>query len=356
MGNSLDQLGALSEKLASLYQEEVQKNKQQKLEVEKLREQNIELQSELSETQLQLQYLTDVVEVLQQECKQEKEGHQKTKRDMKEIVARHERNWKISHRDIILLEKELGKGAWAGVTVGVFREQRVAVKQIHDLIVDDASLAIMEREIFTMSCLRHPNLLLFIGAVLDHPSKKPLLVTEIMDTSLRNAYEKRQLTGGGVRLSVLRDTAAGLNYLHCHPDKIIHRDVSSANVLLESRGPNKWRAKLSDFGSANVSREAVTPHAGSAVYSAPESMVSLLDDKAPLQTTKMDVYSYGIMVCEVMTGQFPNSADTFHSMLQKVLSSNYPSVGGLIKQCIDKDPDIRPTMAEVTRTLNELLM
>ena len=141
------------------------------------------------------------------------------------------------------------RGGWGAVRVGVFREQRVAVKQLHEVIVSENNLAVMNREINTMSKLHHPNLLLFIGAVLDDPSKNPLIITEIMDTSLRQAYEKGQLTDKSTKLSVLRDTAAGLNYLHCHPDEIIHRDVSSANVLLESRGPNKWRAKLSDFGS-----------------------------------------------------------------------------------------------------------
>ena len=158
---------------------------------------------------------------------------------------------------LLCLNKSWVEGGWGVIRVGVFREQRVAVKQLHEVIVSENNLAVMNREINTMSKLRHPNLLLFIGAVLNHPSKNPLIITEIMDTSLRQAYEKGQLTDKSTKLSVLRDTAAGLNYLHCHPDEIIHRDVSSANVLLESRGPNKWRTKLSaDFGSANVAPKA----------------------------------------------------------------------------------------------------
>ena len=50
----------------------------------------------------------------------------------------------------------------------------------------------------------------------------------------------------------MRDVAVGLNYLHCLPVPVIHRDVSSANVLLESKGHKKWKTKLSDFGSANL--------------------------------------------------------------------------------------------------------
>ena len=174
-----------------------------------------------------------------------------------------------------------------------------------------------------------------------------------MDTSLRQAYEKGQLTDKSTKLSVLRDTAAGLNYLHSHPDEIIHRDVSSANVLLESRGPNKWRAKLSDFGSANIARDAVTLKAGAAVYSAPESLVSLLDSKKQRLTTKMDVFSYGVLLCEVMTSSFPNW-DLFDTMLQRVSDSS-PLIGRLIKACIDRHPTERPSMKDVILELDEHL-
>ena len=68
-------------------------------------------------------------------------------------------------------------------------------------------------------------------------------------------------------LSIMRDVAVGLNYLHCLPDPIIHRDVSSANVLLESKGPGKWKTKISDFGSAKMARSATTRGPGAEVYS-----------------------------------------------------------------------------------------
>ena len=205
----------------------------------------------------------------------------------------------------------------------------------------------MNREINTMSRLRHPNLLLFMGAALDHPSGNPLIITEIMDISLRKAYEKRQLPEESTRLSVLRDAAAGLNYLHCHPDEIIHRDISTANVLLESRGPNKWRAKLSDFGSANIASKAITQAPGAAVYSAPELFVSPLSKKPQRpQTTKIDVYSYGIMVCEVMTCQFPESPEKIRTMLRRV-STSCPPLSRMIVDCLDEEPNNRPTMRNI---------
>ena len=304
----------------------------------------------------QVRELRQALEQQQKNYHREREDHQKTKNEMaqlEEIAKQFERSWKVPHKDVILTREELGRGAWGAVRVGVFREQRVAVKELHILIRSKDTLALLNREINTMSKLRHPNLLLFIGAVLDHPSGHPLIITEIMDTSLRQAYEKGQLTDKSTKLSVLRDTAAGLNYLHCHPDEIIHRDVSSANVLLESRGPNKWRAKLSDFGSANVARDAFTQAPGAAVYSAPESLVSLvLDDseKKP-QTTKMDVFSYGVLLCEVMSCSFPNS-EKFRTMLRSVSDSS-PSIGLLIQNCIKKLPQDRPTMKQVIKQLDK---
>ena len=272
--------------------------------------------------------------------------------EMKQTAENFAQSWKISHKDVFITTKELGRGGWGYILVGVFREQRVAVKQLYHIIISEANLAVMNREINTMSRLRHPNLLLFIGAVLDDPSDNPLIITEIMDTSLRNAYEKGQITEESVKLSILRDTASALNYLHCHPaGAIIHRDVSSANVLLETRGTNQWRAKLSDFGSANEARKAVTEQQGTRVYAAPESLTSIVDGKRYLQTTKMDVYSYGIMVCELMTCQFPSSSTIFCSILQSVS----PSIRLPVQDCINRNPDKRPTIQQVIKSLDELI-
>ena len=293
---------------------------------------------------------------LQHDYQREREELQKVRREnsqLEEIARQHEQNWKVPHEDVTFT-KELGRGAWGAVRVGVFREQRVAVKQLHMTIAGEHSLAVLNREINTVSKLHHPNLLLFIGAVLDHPSGHPLIITEIMDTSLRQAYEKGQLTDNkGIKLSVLRDTAAGLNYLHCHPDEIIHRDVSSANVLLESRGPNKWRAKLSDFGSANAAPKAFTQGMGTLVYSAPESIPDILGAKKQHLTTKMDVFSYGVLLCEVLTGSFPD-AELFQTMLRSISRSS-PPIGQLVQDCINRNPKGRPTMKQVIQKIDQQL-
>lgn len=277
-------------------------------------------------------------------CKESEKTIEETKR-----LKESDQSWKISHEEIKMTKEEIGRGSWGSVAVGVFREQRVAVKQLHDVIRSDHNLVIVNREIDTMSQLHHPNLLLFIGAVLDHPSGCPLIVTEIMDTSLRHAYMKGKLTTNEPsQLSILRDVACGLNYLHCHHDKIIHRDVSSANVLLESKaGANKWRAKLSDFGSANIARKAFTQQVGAAVYSAPET------EKLQQQTPKMDVYSYGILACEVMCCRFPESSAVFQTLLDEVRTCYSRSISQIIIDCTNKIPQQRPAMVNVIHKLDK---
>ena len=296
---------------------------------------------------------TKVLEDFQQSqtvLEQKNRDHENEKTRLKEQIRKLEINWNVSHTDVQITKEELGRGGWGVIQVGLFREQRVAVKQLHEVIMSEENLLLMNREINTMSKLRHPNLLLFIGAVLDHPSGNPLIITEIMDASLRSVYERNQLTNEMAKLMILRDVAAGLNYLHCLEDPIIHRDVSSANVLLESKGPNRWKTKLADFGSANIARDATTKAPGTLVYSAPESIATVAVRVRKKQTTKMDVFSFGVLLCEIMTCRFPD-LDRFHEMLQNLATSS-PPIAQLIRTCVEKEAENRPTIRNVIQQLD----
>ncbi|XP_019850037.1 PREDICTED: disks large homolog 2-like [Amphimedon queenslandica] len=281
-------------------------------------------------------------------------------RELEEKVKELENNWKVSYKDVTLSRHKLGSGGWGEVIIGKFRGQKVAVKRFHDAIMNQENnqyyLEMLNREINTMSQLRHPNLLQFIGAVLDHPSGNPMIITEVMDTSLRSAYEKKELTPDlacrPVILSIMRDVAVGLNYLHCLPDPIIHRDVSSANVLLESKGPGKWKTKISDFGSAKMARFATTKAAGAMVYSAPECLQTVVDFEESKQSPKADVFSYGILLCEVITCRFPEH-HIFRVLLDQVRSSG-SSLHSLVVSCATKDPEKRPTMKQIIEQLDRI--
>ena len=142
-----------------------------------------------------------------------------------------------------------------------------------DIEIDEITIGIapffikmkMAETIFTMFLK-----LQFIGAT-SRNNERPLIVTELLDRSLRSLIRERPLTYQEISVIAL-DVAKALNYLHCkQPSPIIHRDVSSANVLLWQRGIT-WRAKLSDYGAANFLSQCITANPGAPPYSAPEAV------------------------------------------------------------------------------------
>ena len=163
------------------------------------------------------------------------------------------------------------RGGWGSVYEGTYCGCAFAVKQIHDLILSPHNIRLFEREINIASTCRHPCLLQFIGATNDEES--PLFVTELMETSLRALLEQRQLSATEISIISL-DVARALNYLHeKKPEPIIHRDVSSANVLLWRQG-DQWRGKVSDYGTANFMQNTMTVAPGAFIYGAPEALTS----------------------------------------------------------------------------------
>ena len=174
----------------------------------------------------------------------------------------------------VRISEEIGRGASGLVSKGTYRGQTVAVKQIHDFILTQKHVMDeFKREVRIMASVQHPNLVRFIGAVFDESvenlSATPLLILELLQSNLRRAYERCDLSIS-VSLSVFCDIAYGLHYLHEHQEPIIHRDVSAPNILLEALPGGMWRAKLSDFGSANFLKRSSTLGVGALIYTAPE--------------------------------------------------------------------------------------
>ena len=195
-------------------------------------------------------------------------------------------DWVISRDEIQMTENCLGRGGWGSVNEGTYCGCTVAVKQIHDLILSRHNRLLFEREMNIASACRHPCLLQFIGATNDEGS--PLFVTELMEKSLRALFEERPLSETEIRVISL-DVARALNYLHQKkPSPIIHRDVSSANVLLWRQG-DQWRGKVSDYGTANFMKQTMTMAPGNVIYSAPEALSSN-------QTPKVGYHWFQILV------------------------------------------------------------
>ena len=186
-----------------------------------------------------------------------------------------QRDWAINRNEIILISDDLlGQGAWGTVTRGKFRRCNVAVKEIYKAILSPHNRTAFEREVGIASRCRHPCLLQFIGATNDEQGL--LLVTELMDRSLRSLYEERPLTESEISVISL-DVAQALNYLHQRkPDPIIHRDISSSNVLLWRQG-DEWRGKVSDYGTANFVRQCGIDDTGAVIYCAPEALSGAQD-------------------------------------------------------------------------------
>ena len=251
-------------------------------------------------------------------------------------------HWVVRREEIEMSEEVLGKGGWGEVKVAKFRGLRVAAKCLHEVILSSYNISVFTREMEIAARVRHPNLLQFIGAT---RVGTPIILSELMPTSLRKELETGPLPYHAV-LVISQDIACGLNYLHLFkPDPILHRDVSTANVLLQPISGG-WRAKVSDYGSANLQPMiGRTVNPGNPVYSAPEAGVPR--DHSPA----MDVYSYGVVLIEMMICRIPEVAQRqLH-----INSIRRPTFKALIERCLKENRRERPTMSEIIRDLNETI-
>ena len=288
---------------------------------------------------------TDQVQALQNDLSETDRIIQRNRvtiADQQQEIRCHRDNspWLIGREEVVMTEEVLGSGGWGEVKVGIFRGTRVAVKCPHKLNPSDYYLQLFSREMDIASRVRHPNLLQFIGAT---RVGNPIIVTELMPTSLRKELEKCPMTKPQV-ISIGIDITLALNYLHLwKPQPILHRDVSSANVLLEPSARGKWKAKLSDYGSANLQENVHTAGPGNPVYSAPEATTPKLHSPA------MDIYSVGILLVEMATGKFPSSV-SFEREAQ-IMEVKWPLMKRIVLHCTHDDPKSRPTTEKLLEYL-----
>ena len=167
---------------------------------------------------------------------------------------------------------------------------------------------------------------------------------ELMDVNLRKAYEEERVKDHQMQ-GIFHDVAKALHFLHTRPDPVIHRDVSSANVLLKVLYNGEWLAKLGDLGTAKIQQQVATAGPGAIAYGAPEACKP--DEHSP----KMDAYSFGVVIIETLTKTHPfQKVDTLKAQVQQ----QYPQYDQLVTSCTKQQSSDRPTMYDVLVQLDEV--
>ena len=272
---------------------------------------------------------------------------------------------------------EIGRGSDAAVYRGTWHGAPVAVKLLHDALVDPrnveegrvALLARFLREGQRLRRLRHPNIVLFLGLCRSRGGL-PALVTELMDGTLMDRYKARPPLTLLEELRLLRDVSAALSYIHSLD--IIHRDLTTRNVLVTKEG----RAKVADVGlsrSLHGDRPtevlAMTQAPGTLLYMSPESMTE--EAKYDLA---LDIFSFGVLVMALILRQEPDSRLLVSPRIALCPSGNVVSipevqrrathlqaVGNghplftMISRCLENSEDRRPKALELHTELDGLV-
>uniref|UniRef100_A0A1X7UPJ3 Protein kinase domain-containing protein n=1 Tax=Amphimedon queenslandica TaxID=400682 RepID=A0A1X7UPJ3_AMPQE len=282
-----------------------------------------------------------VIQEKDEELRKVKNESQEREQELLKQLQQAESSWVLDKEEITITEGLVGKGSWGEVKVGIYCGLRVAAKRLHDVIISHYNISTFSREMNIASKVRHPNLLQFIGATKEG---NPIILTELMHTSLRKELETSSTMPYHVVLSISLDVACALNYLHLFkPHPILHRDVSSPNVLLQPVG-NGWRAKLSDYGSANLQHLiGFTVNPGSPIYSAPEAT------NPHNHSPAMDVYSFAVLLIEMLTCQLPEPKERQTQLSTAV--KDHVTIRQLLVTCLNNEYESRPNMSDVIREL-----
>ena len=273
---------------------------------------------------------------------------------------------------VTVTDRELGHGSYATVLELEYMGLKCAGKKIHELLLRQggASYTVrrFEEECRLLSQVHHPNVVQFLGVHFQQGVPAPILVMEFLHTNLTSCIERYGILPKEISYSILHDVALGLCYLHRQTRPIIHRDLSSNNVLLTSN----MTAKISDLGVARilnltplqVSRMTETP--GTPAYMPPEVMIA-----NPKYDTSIDVFSYGILMIHIFSGRWPEpqvgqtrieneqlvpvtEAERREVFLRAI--ENDHLLMDLILRCINNDPRRRLHASEIMERMTAIVL
>ncbi|KAI0511003.1 hypothetical protein KFK09_011619 [Dendrobium nobile] len=262
--------------------------------------------------------------------------------------------WTLDLR-MLSMGEPFAQGAFGKLYRGTYIGEDVAIKLLERPENDPKRAQFMEQqfaqEVMMLASLKHPNIVRFIGAC-----RKPMvwcIVTEYAKGgSVRQFLSRRQNRSAPLNIAVRQalDVARGMAYIHglgC-----IHRDLKSDNLLICA----DRSIKIADFGVARIEvhPEGMTPETGTYRWMAPEMI-----QRRPY-TQKVDVYSFGIVLWELITGMVPFQNMTAVQAAFAVVNKGArpiiptdcpPSLGVIMTQCWDANPDVRPPFGEVVKML-----
>ena len=260
----------------------------------------------------------------------------------------------ICFKTIVLCkEQTLGIGSYGAVCKAKCDDLLCAAKIIHPTLFNPTVLHQIaphrehrlpirrfQLECEFLSTVRHPNIVQYLGTRQDPNTGLPVLLMELMDDSLTHFLESStQPIPYHIQVNICHDITLALSFLHSND--IVHRDLSSNNVLLIGN----IRAKLTDFGMARLgdlnihaTRVTNTMCPGTDVYMPPEAV----QDK-PVYTEKIDCFSFGVIIVQTLTREFPRPGDRMMTIndprYPRVLKMNVPEIDRRQNHISQVDPN-----------------
>eukprot|EP00002_Diphylleia_rotans_P035707 TRINITY_DN781_c0_g1_i10.p1 TRINITY_DN781_c0_g1~~TRINITY_DN781_c0_g1_i10.p1 ORF type:complete len:2527 (-),score=625.44 TRINITY_DN781_c0_g1_i10:128-7708(-) len=261
-------------------------------------------------------------------------------------------SWEIVDSEIQEAEQALGTGSFGSVVVGLYKAQKVAIKRMLTSTAPNTPLMFM-MEVAVVRQLSHPNIVKFIGACVN-PSKLAIVLELVEPGSLRDYLrDKSKPFTHQNKWHVIRGIIEGMAYLHSRVPLLLHRDLKSANILINSN----FDAKICDFGFARIKSTTRTmTKCGTLAYQAPE----ILNGKR--YNEKADVYSFGIVVWEIESRESPYCGEDPLLLPFSVTEGHRPSTDGLkdadavrlMAKCWDDNPTDRPSFASLQAKRGEV--
>ncbi|CAL5029148.1 unnamed protein product [Urochloa decumbens] len=256
-------------------------------------------------------------------------------------------------RSFLQIREKIASGSSGDLFRGTYHGMDVAIKFLRAEHVNDSSKVEFLQEIMILKSVNHDNVVRFYGACTKQ--RKYVIVTEYMPGGnlydfLRKQKNTLDLT---MVLRIAIGISKGMDYLH--QNNIVHRDLKTANLLLGS----DHVVKIADFGvSRHPSQEGdMTAETGTYRWMAPE----VINHKPYDQ--RADVFSFAIVLWELATSKIPYEHLTplqaalgvRQGMRLDIPSGLHPQLSKLIQQCWDENPNVRPSFAEITAELEDML-